>query len=984
MEEAGRLGEGHALPDGDAVPDVSAQLSALLAQLARTPESDVDVSAGWTAGLKAGDEVGRFVLVRELGRGGFGVVFEAVDRELGRAVAFKAIRPGSRIVGRSEEWLRREAEAVARLNHPNIVTLHDFGRGPSGPYLIFELLRGRTLADRLRDGPIPLREAIRIAVDVARVLAHAHAAGVVHRDLKPGNIFLGEDGTLKVLDFGLAFLFGRGGPASAGTPAYMAPEQWRSEPGDERTDLFSLGTLLHQMISGAVPYRVSRDRSEALDPGPPPELPRALAPAPVRQLVSRMLEKEPAGRPASAGTVLNALLAAQRRLEPIARVPRRLLLAGAAALAAAALGLGLWLRQHELPLAPGERVLVAVTDFDNATGDQDLDGLSGLLITSLEQSQRVQVLTRSRLLGLLRQLGKGGAPRIDEAIGRELARAAGARLLLIGSAQRFGAAYALELKALEPSADRYLFSVSERARKKEEIPGALDRLSVDARRALRERADDIKVAQVRLAESVTGNVEAYQQYFAGVDCMDRPSQGASWISNMRCAPYFRQALAIDPTFALAHYQLAYMLTMEQGPVAERDAHMAAALRSIDRVPTKEAGLIRAWKAHLDGDDDAAAAEYGRVLAEFPDDKLTLYLAGELQFHRGEYASAVPYLEKVLALDPTSEWPLDYLVSAYGALRRRPELQGLVARLRAGPPSPASVHAVVRALGWLGDWEQATAFAREAVEAGGGPAAQSDLAAALFAAGDYARYEEAARQRVAAAPGEFNPVLTLAVALAAQGRLAEGLHLLDQFAAGAPAATQDDLQFGRALLVAGGGDAEAVWRESAKALALMPDSVNLLAVVLALRGELARATSLEASLSYPTSREELKALVAWRGGDAAGALSRLAAIEERDPWPNWGLVPSYLVAEVSAATGDARGTLAAVQRYRSLWPRGAWRAWAAPRVTYLAAWAHSRLGETELARAELRLLLDGWARADRSLPLLRDARALAPQIGIAAR
>jgi tetratricopeptide (TPR) repeat protein len=977
---AGQPGTSVGVPEIGDAPDVSAQLSALLAQLAKTPEAEIDVAAGWTPGLKPGDEVGRFHLQRELGRGGFGVVYEALDRDLGRAVAFKAIRPGSRIAGRDEEWLRREAEAVARLNHPNIVTLHDFGRGPSGPYLIFELLRGETLADRLRAGPLPLREAVRVAVDVARVLAHAHRAGVVHRDLKPANIFLGQDGTVKVLDFGLAYLFGRGGPASAGTPAYMAPEQWRSQPGDERTDLFSLGAVLHQMISGAVPYRVSRERSEALDPGPPPKLDKSTSPAALRRLAARLLEKDPTGRPSSAQVVLDELLPIQRAVEGELR-GRWIRWGALAAAASLAVVGGLYALRREPPLPPGERVLVAVADFNNGTGDRDLDGLSGLLITSLEQSQRVQVLTRSRLIGLLRQVGRGEAPRIDEAIGRELARAAGARLLLLGSAQRFGTQYALELKALEPTADRYLFSVSEHAGRKEEIPGALDRLSAGTRRALRERADDIRLAQVRLAESVTGNVEAYQQYFAGTDCMDRPSKGASWISNMQCAPYFRQALAIDPTFALAHYQLAYMLTVEKGPVAERDAHMAAALRSLDRVPTKEAGLIRAWKAHLEGKDEDAAVVYARVLADFPQDKLTLFLAGELQFGRGEYASAVPYLEKVLALDASSEWPLDYLVSAYGALRRRADLEALVARIRSSPPSPAGVHAVVRAYGWLGDWEQATTFAREAVEAGGGPAAQSDLAGAMFAAGDYAGFEETARARMAAAAGEFNPVGSLAVALVAQGRLDEGLRVLDRFAAAAPATSQDDVQYCRALLVAGSANRDAFWRESAKAVALMPDAADTLAVILALQRDLAHATELSAGLSYPAAREELAALETWRRGDPAGALSRLAAVEERDPWPNRGIVPSYLVAEVNASLGDARATLAAVQRYRSLWPRGAWRAWAAPRATYLAAWAHAQLGEHDAARQELEKLLRQSTRADPGLPLLRDTRALAVRIGM---
>lgn len=299
---------------GDELRYVSAELSALLRDLASTPDGPVDVASGWTPGLRPGDVVGRFELVSELGHGGFGVVYEALDRKLGRPVVFNAVRPGRRAAAEGEERLRAEAAAVGRLDHPNIVRLHDFGRGPSGPYLVFELLDGETLARRLRSGALPVREALAIVLQVARVLVHAHRAGVVHRNLEPGKVFVCRDGKVKVLDFGLAHLFGRDGPTSGGEPAYMAPEQWRSPPGDERTDLFALGALLHEMLSGAAPYLVRGDRSEALDPGPPPLLPRSAAPAALRRLVARMLEKDPSARPRSAQVVVDELRAAQRRL----------------------------------------------------------------------------------------------------------------------------------------------------------------------------------------------------------------------------------------------------------------------------------------------------------------------------------------------------------------------------------------------------------------------------------------------------------------------------------------------------------------------------------------------------------------------------------------------------------------------------------------------------------------------------------------------
>jgi serine/threonine protein kinase len=182
-------------------------LTELLAQLVQ-PDGERP-SAGWEVPLTSGESVGRFEILREVGRGGFGVVYEARDSELGRSVAFKAVRT-SGLTELKADRLLAEAEAAARLAHPNIVHLYDLGRCDRGAFLILELLKGKTLAERLEEGPLPAREALRVAVEAARGLAHAHAQGVVHRDLKPGNVFLCEDGQVKLLDFGLAHVFGKG------------------------------------------------------------------------------------------------------------------------------------------------------------------------------------------------------------------------------------------------------------------------------------------------------------------------------------------------------------------------------------------------------------------------------------------------------------------------------------------------------------------------------------------------------------------------------------------------------------------------------------------------------------------------------------------------------------------------------------------------------------------------------------------------------
>lgn len=242
------------------------------------------------------ERVGRFEILGELGRGGFGVVYEARDTELGRHVAIKMLRP---LAETDHAHFRTEAEAVARLGHPNIVTLFDFGHFEGQPYLVFERLQGKTLERRLLEGPLDLAAALDVGVAVLRGLAHAHRAGVLHRDVKPGNVFLALDGPVKLLDFGLSNRVG--GAGRGGTPGFMAPEQGRGVE-DARTDVYAAGLVIRRMIA-------------------PDSIPAEL-----EALLARATDPEPGRRFADASSMLQALLAldAQRRRDDLAPA-RRLL-----------------------------------------------------------------------------------------------------------------------------------------------------------------------------------------------------------------------------------------------------------------------------------------------------------------------------------------------------------------------------------------------------------------------------------------------------------------------------------------------------------------------------------------------------------------------------------------------------------------------------------------------------------------------------------
>jgi eukaryotic-like serine/threonine-protein kinase len=952
--------ESRASPDTE---QLAAQMSALLADLVRTPQADLD---DWTPSLAVGHRLGRFTLVRELGRGGMGVVWEAEDPELSRRVAVKVVKPGANARVRGHEWLQREAEAVARLSHPNIVTLFDFGLAETGPYLVFELLRGQPLDKRLRGGPLPFDSVLAIGIEVSRALVHAHRAGVVHRDLKPANVYVSDAGEVKVLDFGLAALLGRTGPREGGTPAFMAPEQWRGELGDERTDLFALGVTLFSALTGGVPYPVKEGRSAVEQAGPTPRLPPAVAPARFRRLVERCLERDPSRRPGSSKAVLDELRDLKQALDGRAR---HRLMAGLVVAAVAAVATAGWLWWTQLP-PPDERVTTVVADVENRSGDPNLDGLGPLLATALEQSRRLEVLSRTRLAGLAREARLPPIARLDARAARELARLGGAKVLLLPAVRRDGAGLVLELRAVDPADDRAHFTLSESAREPGEVPAVLDRLADSARRKLRERTADLAAGRIRLAEAFSPNLEALRAYQQGVDCLNRPDERTGAVLAV-CPPVFERALALDPTFALAHYQLSLLAAPWGVDPAKGRPHAQAAVRSLARLPAREAALVRAWAAHLEGKDDEALQAYDELLARFPDDTEALDRAALLQWYRRNYGGAVPYWRRFLALDPSADATRLDLLEAYAMLDRRADLKALVDEARALPTTPVRQQVVVEGLLRLGEGEAAVAAARAAHQADPSRHAAGVLATALDMTGHFAGLEALRR----GAPREdFGAVASLADAVASQGRFAEALRILDGAAGldGRPASAP----FIRAMWLGDGRDRQALWRESARAGATHPDYRPYLAVPLALRGDVAHAASLLEGVPRGPATDQVEALAAWHRGDAAGALARLTALDAAEPEPVEGLYPSYLLAEVASAAGDHRTALEAVERWRRQRVRGYWHAWAWPRSLLIAARAHASMGDKAAARRELDRLGETYRRADPGLPLTREARALA--------
>lgn len=268
---------------------------------------------------------GRYELLERLGAGGMGQVWRARDRSLGREVAVKVFVPADSAGADELEQLlarfRQEARAAASLDSPYIVAVHDHGTDEDTPYLVMALVQGRSLDQVLRESVrVPVADALRWAADICRALDAAHAAGIVHRDIKPGNVMIAPDGTAKVVDFGIATFLERAagdsrltqtGQLPFGSVPYLAPERFRQEAGDGRTDLYALGCVLYELLVGRPPFTgtaVGVMYNHVNDAPLRPSRARAEVTAPVERLVLDLLAKDPADRPADAATTLERIL----------------------------------------------------------------------------------------------------------------------------------------------------------------------------------------------------------------------------------------------------------------------------------------------------------------------------------------------------------------------------------------------------------------------------------------------------------------------------------------------------------------------------------------------------------------------------------------------------------------------------------------------------------------------------------------------------
>ena len=507
-------------------------------------------------GLEPGVNLGTYQIVRRLGRGGMALVFLAQDTTLHRRVALKVLdSPADGETARAR--LLREARNAAALNHPNVCTVYEVGKADGHAFIAMEYVDGRPLSDRLAEGALPLDEAVAYGIEAADALAHAHEHGVIHRDLKAANAMVTRAGRLKLVDFGLArredVLLADAttmpsiAPAgvAVGTPYAMAPEQVRGAVTDVRTDIWALGVLLYEMVSGAKPFAaatLSELFSSILRDAPAP-LPATIPPG-IAAIIERCLLKDPEARFQSAADARAALANADRSAAaaaaPPRTAPRRRLPALAAAFGVVLVLAGGWYWYTALPSPLNS---IVVLPFANVSGDPDVDylsdGITDGLINSLGRVSQLNVTSRNAAFRF-----KG--PDVDV---QRAAQALNVRGAVTGRVTRRGDDLSISVELVDAADNRRIWGDSFN-RKVGDLLTVQDEISTQISSALHLRLSGQE--QQELTRRYTRNTSAHQLYLRGryewnKKTPDGFNQGIK---------LFNEAIDLDPNYAPAYAGLA--------------------------------------------------------------------------------------------------------------------------------------------------------------------------------------------------------------------------------------------------------------------------------------------------------------------------------------------------------------------------------------------------------------------------------------------
>jgi serine/threonine protein kinase/tetratricopeptide (TPR) repeat protein len=622
-----------------------------------------------------------------------GKVYKVFDLEVQSKMALKLIKPEVSADKNTIDRFRNELKIARDISHKNICRMYDLGREAGNYFITMEYVSGEDLKSFIkRARQLVVGTAIFIARQVCEGLAEAHRLGVVHRDLKPGNIMIDREGNAKIMDFGIARSISVKGITGAGvmigTPEYMSPEQVEGKEVDQRSDIYSLGIILYEMLTGQVPFEGDtpfivgvKQKSEI--PRDPKEL-NAQIPQDLSRLILRCLEKDKDKRYRSAdelGADLEKIekgIPTKERPIPKRRtvtskpitvtLSRKKLLIPTAVIALVAIAAVIWLfflKKASVPL-PEQKRPIAVISFKNNTGDKVHDYLGEViqdsLITNLEQSGYFYVATRERLHDLLKQLGKGDVESIDPDLGFEVCKLDGVNAIVLGTFAKAGNVFVTNAQVVDVETKKLLGTASSKGDGPESIlDKQIDELSRQIAKNVGLSERKIEAAKMQVRDITTSSTEAYNYYLRG-------REGLKEYDWDGARQFFEQAVELDPTFAAAYLYLSWAHNMLNNS-RERSEAVKKARDFSHKATEKERLLIEAYCAEwIEKNLRKQFQILKETVEKYPKDKEVHFILALAYGNRAMHEQSIEEFNKALSLDPNFPDALNMVAYEYMALK----------------------------------------------------------------------------------------------------------------------------------------------------------------------------------------------------------------------------------------------------------------------------------------------------------------------------
>ena len=675
------------------------------------------------------ETIAQYRVLSQLGGSGQNAVFAAEDPKLGRRVAIRFLPKALEDPAALGEFERVTA-ALSALHHPNICAIHEIGEAEGRHFVAMELLEGATLKKTLTGAPLEIDEVVEVAIQVADALRTAHAQGILHRDLRPANVFLTKGGAVKVLNFGMAAgtqekqgsleetTRGTTATASRGSKesalsemSCISPEQARGRPLDERSDLFSFGSILYAITTGNVPFRGETpalvfDALLNRIPVAPVRLnPRV--PLKLQAVITKLLEKKRDLRYQHANDVLPDLRQIQQELSteaavttapvkrsPVitrvhsARIARYLSALGLLAAALAAVSFLYMKRERALT----EKDAILLTDFVNTTADPVWDTtLKKAVTVDLEQSPYLNVFPEAKARQTLRFMGRAPDERISLETGREICQRAGVKAVLSGSIANLGNQYVLSMQALNAATGEVLARAQASAGSKGEVLNALHKADSDLRGKLGESLASIQRYDKMLSDVTTPSLDALHA-FTLADAKHAAGD------EMAAIPEYQRAIELDPNFATAYARLGTAYNnLGQTQLSEQNRKKAFELR--DRASEREKLYIMSHYYADSGQYDKGITALELYEQTYPRDSTPANNLSNIYNQLGQYENALDKARKAVELEPDSMSGYFNLALAYAGLNRMDEAKATAQAGLKRVPSNSELQWMLAGVAW---------------------------------------------------------------------------------------------------------------------------------------------------------------------------------------------------------------------------------------------------------------------------------------------